>query len=246
MPRDTLQRSTSTPSGGTAPPDVAGGWYLPVLNYLPFLHALSGIGMGVWLHGEWPRTLLFALAWLYLLPPLLCRLLILGWGRSVGVHSSRDAGFFRWWLITQLQVIYSRFPATEEVLRLVPGLYNFWLRLWGARVSLFAFWSPGVVVMDRQLLEIGPRVVIAPGARIGAHVLQTSRDGRQVLTVAPVRIDAGAMIGIMAGVGPGCHVLGNETVPPRKFLRPFTTWKDGRAQVKGSGAGGDRAPPESR
>ena len=208
------------------------GWYLPVLNYLPFLYLLTGVGLGTWHHEALAGSVVFALGWLYLVPPLCARALLLFVPAPDGVFRPQDSGFFHWWLLTQLQVNYSRFPATEEALRLVPGLYSLWLRLWGSRVSLFVYWSPGVIVMDRTHLRIGPRVVIAPGARIGAHVLQTFRDGGSQLSVAPVRIDAGAMIGIMAGVGPGCHVHAHETVPPRKFLRPFSSWKDGTVQPR--------------
>ena len=237
--------TSRTPGGDPAPPRAgkqtpAAGFSLLMVNYLPFLYVLLGAGLGAWQHVGWPQTIVFTLSWLYLVPPLAARVLIWRFGAPNGVHPARDTAFLHWWLLTQLQVIYSRFPATEELLRLVPGLYSAWLCLWGSRVSPFVYWSPGVIVMDRYHLQIGPRVVIAPGARIGAHVVQTFRDGDQLLTVAPLRIDAGAMVGIMAAVGPGCHVHAHETVPPRKFLRPFVTWKDGAGHAPRSAPGGNR------
>ena len=55
----------------------------------------------------------------------------------------------------QLQVLYSAFPA----LRLVPGLYSAWLRLWGSRVGRAVYWTPQVKITDRGLLKVGDGVV---------------------------------------------------------------------------------------
>lgn len=71
---------------------------------------------------------------LYLLPPAAARLIqILASVRQGHIRlGSRD--FFVWWALINLQVLFSRLPALEEGLRLVPGLYSLWMR-YGVRRS---------------------------------------------------------------------------------------------------------------
>lgn len=207
--------------------------YMALCNYVTPLYLAAGAAL--MLRGEWSAggATLFTIAHVYLLPPLLCRALLALFGRPLGEFQVQERGFRLWWLLTQLQILYARLPVLEELLRLVPGLYSLWLTLWGGRASPWAYWSPGVVVADRYLLRIGPGAVLGGGCRIGGHLLRRGTDGTLTLTVAPMRIDGGALIGLHAGVGPGCHVHAGETVPAGRLLRPFTTWQGGRGQRPG-------------
>jgi hypothetical protein len=169
------------------------------------------------------------LAWLYLLPPLCCRLILMLPGKPQGEVDDSSPIFRRWWFVSQLQVLYSRVPLLEEILRIVPGLYSLWLRLWGARVSLLVYWSPGVLVFDRYHLSIARGVLIGGGCRIGAHAMRRNDDGSFHLVVAPITIERDCVIGFNAAIGPGVHVYPGETIPVGKILKPFSGWRDGRA-----------------
>jgi len=203
--------------------------YMLLFNYFTPLYLLAG----ALLLGLYARTpveiVLVALAWVYLVPPALCRLTLAAFGRPLGTLTPADPKFALWWFLTQLQILYNRLPWLEELLRLMPGLYNLWLKLWGGRISLTVYWSPEAIVADRYLLDVGPRVILGGRSRIGGHVMQTEPDGTLRLIVAPVRIDAGAMVGMNAAVGPGCHVHANETVPAGRLLKPFTTRQGGKS-----------------
>lgn len=205
--------------------------YMILFNYFTPLYLVLG-GLGV-IYGRWSVVSLtaFVLLWLYLLLPLTCRLLVAALGRPVGVLGTDSRAFALWWFLTQLQILYNRFPVLEEMLRIVPGVYGAWLSLWGAKVSPMAYWAPGAVVTDRYLLEIGRGAVLGGGCRIGGHVMQRGLDGELVLRVAPVTIEQGAMIGLHAGVGPGCHVYANETVPAGRLLKPGFSRKDGASRA---------------
>ena len=203
--------------------------YLPLFNYFTPLYLLAG---GVLLFAvDWSTgaRVILIIGWVYLVPPLLCRILLAVLGRPQGVLTPEDHQFVLWWFLTQLQVVYNRLPFVEELLRLMPGLYSLWLNLWGAKASVMVFWSPGVTVADRYLLNVGSGVVLGSGCRVGGHVLQRDKSGELRLTVSPVTIDDGAIVGLHAGVGPGCHVHAYETIPAGRLIKPFVTWKEGRA-----------------
>ena len=53
-----------------------------------------------------------------------------------------DRTYAPWWGMHQIQVLYIAIPQLEAVLRLVPGLYSQWLRLWGSKVGRRVYWTP--------------------------------------------------------------------------------------------------------
>lgn len=151
-------------------------------------------------------------------------------GRPIGTVNSHSTVFLKWWFLTQLQIIFVRFSLLEEFLRIFPGVYNLWLNLWGAKVSLLTYWSPAVTVTDLYNIHIGSGTIIGGGCRMGAHMITVGDNGIQYLTLAPVIIEHQSVIGLHAVIGPGCHVYANETLPAGKILKPFYSWKNGRIQ----------------
>jgi hypothetical protein len=201
--------------------------FMIAANYYSAVYLLAG-GLLVYGAGPPAARVAAALAWLYVVPPLLARLILAVRGAPVGRATPDMPAYRTWWLLTQIQMPFNRLRILEEALRLIPGLYGAWLALWGARVSLFAFWSPGVFVADRYLLRIGAGAVLGARCHIGAHLVSVAADGSWELVVAPVTIERGAVIGALAMVAPGCVIYAGETVPAGRRLAPFTAWKDGR------------------
>lgn len=203
-------------------------WFMVAANYYSALYLLVG-GVAVFLAGPAPAArVAVALVWLYVVPPALARLILAARGAPVG-RATADAPAYRtWWLLTQIQMVFNRVRLLEEVLRLIPGAYGLWLNLWGARVSLFAFWSPGVFVADRYLLRVGRGAVLGARCHVGGHIISATGGGGWELVVAPVTIEPGAVVGALAMVGPGCVIAAGETVPAGRRLAPFTAWRDGR------------------
>jgi hypothetical protein len=204
------------------------GALILIINYYSGLSIVLGVVLAILLNPTGAQLIVFTLCWIYLLPALICRALILMLGRPVGTVDHSSSVFLYWWFLTQLQMIYARLPFLEEILRFFPGLYSLWLKIWGAKVSLFVYWSPGVPIADRYHINIGNRAIIGGGCRIGAHLIALDKERKQRLTLAPVTIDSGAMVGLHAAVGPGCHVYADEIVPAGKLLKPFYSIKDGR------------------
>ena len=199
-----------------------------VINYYSAVYVITGAAIPYFLNLSIAYTFLFIFTWLYLVPPLLCRLFISIFGRPVGTVDLHSKTFLYWWFLTQLQIIFVRLQVLEELLRLFPGLYSLWLNLWGAKVSVLTYWSPGVTVTDYYHISIGRGVVVGGGCRIGGHVFTLDKDGGQRLILAPLLIEHDSLIGLNAAVGPGSHVHANETIPAGKMLKPFYSWKDGK------------------
>jgi acetyltransferase-like isoleucine patch superfamily enzyme len=202
---------------------VSLGFYAPVHAAAVVLCALAP-----WLFGASSTWVLVALAVLYLFPPLMARTVVALWGPTPRSATLGSGAFLRWWALSQLQLVFNRLPQLEELLRLIPGLYSVWLRLWGARVGRFVFWSPGVVITDRQLVWVGDRAVIGMGAKIGPHIVLRSADGTPRLLAAPVVIGAEAMVGGLTIFGPGARIAPGETSHRTLVLPPFWTWQGGR------------------
>src|SRR5689334_1336409 len=89
---------------------------LLVLNALPLAH-VAAVALAIV-----QREFLAAFAILYLAPALVARAVLAAGDFKQTRILVGSAAFFRWWTLFQLQVIFCRFPALEEVLRLAPGL----------------------------------------------------------------------------------------------------------------------------
>ena len=131
---------------------VGGRLRLLAWNAAPLLQLLATAALALTPWGPAILRAAAAGAVLLLLPPLAARFLLRARPLEIGRHVVGSPTFFTWWAVASLQGLYNRIPAIEETLRLVPGLYSAWLRLWGARIGRLTFWAPGVQVLDRPLL----------------------------------------------------------------------------------------------
>ena len=209
------------------------GFYTPVHASLVALLLASP-----WIRGASAVAALAGLGLLYLFPPFAARGVLALWGPPGPGVALGSGPFFRWWALSQLQLVFNRLPLLEELLRLVPGLYSAWLRLWGARVGRYVFWSPGVVIADRYLLEVGDQVVVGMGARIVSHVIVDGDGGGRRLLAAPVVIGSHAVVGGFSTLGPGCRIADGESPPALVILPPFSVWNGARRWSRRT-AGGD-------
>lgn len=212
---------------------------LLAINAWPLAHILAVVDILARAPGGPLARGLGAAACLLLLPPLLARLVVLRAPLPTGENAVPSAAFFRWWATWQLQMVFNRLPWIEETLRLVPGLYSSWLRLWGARVGRLALWSPDVRIFDRPLLRLGNDVVLGIDARLVGHFGGLDRDGRATLTLGPIFIEDRCTLGGGALLGPGVH-LGPDQATETLFLgAPFTRWQNGQRVPPASVASSD-------
>jgi hypothetical protein len=224
--KDKVLKPTAAGRSGVAP-------FMIAANYFPFLYLLLGGWLVAMLGGSVLGGLGLAVVWIYLVPPLIGRIVLAVFGRPAGVVTPDTRTYKVWWFMTQLQMPFNRVLLLEELVRLVPGLYGAWLNLWGSRVNLFAYWSPGVVLTDRYTLHVGKAAVIGGRCAIGGHIVSREPDGDYLLTVADVIIGDRAIIGAQVAIGPGCEIGPDEVVPAGRFFGPFSGWKDGKRTAAG-------------
>ncbi len=227
MPATSLATPLSARSALAALP--AGKRLLMLLgNAIALFQVLAVVAL-VWSTWRSPWLCLAAVAaFVYLLPPLVCRLAIFLFpiGRQVIPLGSRD--FFVWWFTLNLQMLFCRFPFLEEALRLVPSCYSFWLRLWGAKIGKLTYWAAGVRILDRHFLEIGDHVTFGAGVRINPHVILPDAQGQMVLVLAPVKIGDRVSVGGYSLLVAGTEIASDQCTRSFLILPPLSRLEDGR------------------
>jgi hypothetical protein len=222
MSRDASRDASRNASRGRAGPTA----FMVAAYYVPLLYLVLGAVVCSRFSG-WPLAGAIV-GWIYGLPPLLGRLLLLLRGRPAGTFTSRQPEYRTWWLLAQLQMPFNRLALLEELLRLLPGMYPLWLRLWGGRVSLIAFWSPGARVLDRWSIDIERGAVLGTRCLLAGHAVSRGAGEDYEIVLGAVRVEAGAVVGAGAMLGPGTVVAANEILPAGMMLTPFTSWREGR------------------
>jgi len=231
MPESSFADST-TPDAGIARVATTG---LPrrtqvamlLLNALPFCHVAAVVAGTIWLPGALAKAAV-AIGGIYLVPPTLVRVLLTLRPMPAGSYPFQAPEFLHWWATAQGQILFCRFPFLEEILRLVPGLYSAWLRLWGARIGRLTYWAPEVRILDRSLLEIGDKVIFGAGVRLNPHVIADDVSGVAQLQVGPIRIGDGCRIGGYSLLTAGTVLDSGQTLKAFSLSPPFTTWRAGR------------------
>jgi hypothetical protein len=162
------------------------------MNYFSLLFLAGGcVGSWYFSGGKIPVMAVYGLLWMYLVPPMLCRITIMCCGRPSGIVKTSSKTHSVWWLLMQYQLLFNRFPVLEEILRVIPGLYSVWLNAWGAKVDPFTFWSPGAAVMDRYHLNIERGVILGTQCLLSGHLIVKQPDGSTLLITDPITLRAG-------------------------------------------------------
>jgi hypothetical protein len=202
------------------------------INYYPLLHAiLIGVTLGIaWVPWRW--RLLAGLAVLYLLPPLAARVIRAVRPLREGRIPAGTRPFFSWWILFNLQVIFCRLPALEELLRLMPGLYTLWLRLWGARIGRLTYWAAGLRILDRSFICIGDDVIFGAGVRLNPHVMVRNDRGGLELILATVNIGDRVVVGGYSLLTAGTVIAPDECTRAFLISPPFSKWKNGTRIAK--------------
>ena len=185
-----------------------------LFSYFPLLMTIAAFAaLGVF--AQWPNgwsaaLLLFVI---YLFPPLVLRILNRWAPLRTGVACIDGRRFCSWLAAHHVQAFYDALPYLESLLRVIPGFYSMWLRLWGSRVGYGVEWPVRMDVLDRNLMDIGNRVVFSREVELSAHVRKKQEAVGSRVLVRPVRIGSYAFIGAGARVGPGASVPHNANVP---------------------------------
>ena len=198
-----------------------------LLNVLSLLHLIliALVAFYPWVHLAWRIPAVLGV--LFVFPPLLGRVV----KRLSRLHEGHIAvgsgAFFAWWALANLQVIFTRLPFLEELLRMVPGLYGLWLRAWGSHVSSRVYWAPGLQILDRSYVTIGDMVVFGAGVRLNPHVFLKNKSGEMELILATVRIGDRCLVGGYSLLTAGTEFPDDETGRAYLLSPPYSRWKDG-------------------
>ena len=203
------------------------------LNCLPLLHVLTVVAaMGIaWGPLSW--RLGSGVVLLYVVPALAARMILAVAPITEGRIHVGTGAFFRWWALANLQMLFSRLPMLEEFLRLVPGLYSLWLRLWGARIGRLTYWGAGLRVLDRSFLHIGDDVIFGAAVRLNPHVLARNEQGEMELILATIVVGDRSVVGGYSLLTAGSELAADECTRAFLVSPPFTRWEHGRRTAKG-------------
>lgn len=200
------------------------GAFSLVLNFLPLAHLISGVIVTFAGFDTAGQRLACLLAWVYLLPPLVARLTLAAFGAPGGHLTQNSRGYHVWWFLTQWQMLFNRLPWLEELLRLVPGLYALWIGLWGGRLSPLAYVGPGVVITDRYLIHVEKGAVLGLKSTLAGHMVIRDAQGRYLVVLAAPTVEAEAIVGGYAGLGPGATLRAGQLLPTGRRIAPFDAW----------------------
>jgi hypothetical protein len=211
-------------TGADAPRAHITGYTL-ALNYLPLAQLGAGAAAVYWQATSVTAAVAWTLAWLYLLPPLVCRLTLALFGRPHGRALTQQSRAYKvWWFTYQWQVVFNRVPWLEEILRLTPGLYAAWIFLWGGRVSPLVYWAPGSLAFDRPLVTVEAGAVVGAGAGLVGHAGTLAADGSYRVDIAAPHVGRGAMMGARSGLAAGAELAANSMLPAGRMIKPFMRW----------------------
>lgn len=148
----------------------------------------------------------------YLLPPLAFRLHNHFFPMKYRFSDLAERRYSPWWGAHQIQVIFIAVPWLEGILRLIPGFYSGWLRLWGSRIGKGVYWTPNVEITDRHLLEIGDRVLCGHKCKFLGHAIKPGKASMMLYT-EKIRIGNDVFIGAGSRIGPGAVVEDGVYLP---------------------------------
>lgn len=170
--------------------------------------------------GLWPLAILV----IYFEPPLIWRMAKAIWGQPEGVSylGTKTEHGNLWWVAFHLQNLFNTFHFFEQFLMLFPGLYSFWLRLWGSEIGTKVNWTPESRLVDRTHLKIGNRVLIGNRSYLAGHAIK-KRGDKYLLYVKGVEIGDDAVLAYSVTIAPGAKVAARAFIEAGKAVYPNET-----------------------
>lgn len=191
-----------------------------ILSFFPTLILLlTGSTIVYFIYSHNLFCILAILFFLYGLPLLVFRLHEMIYPIKQKVSYLIGKKYIPWWGSHQIQVIYIAIPVLESVLRLIPGVFSLWLRLWGSKIGKNVYWTPTLEIADRSLLEIGDNVVIGHRVAFSSHVIKPKKENL-MLYVKKVKIGNNVFVGGGSMIAPGVVINDGQFIPVNKTLLP--------------------------
>ena len=185
-----------------------------LFSYFPLIMtatAFTALGVFAAWPSLWSGMLLVFIV--YVLPPIVLRIVYRWAPLKQGIACIDGRKFCPWLAAHHIQAFYDALPYLESLLRVFPGFYSMWLRMWGSHIGYGVEWPVRMDVLDRNLMDIGNRVVFSREIELSAHVRKKIDGAGSRVLVRQVRIGSYAFIGAGARIGPGASVPSNASVP---------------------------------
>ena len=147
-----------------------------LFSYFPLMMtaaSLTALGIFARFPSIWTAILLLFI--LYVLPLTVQRVMFRWAPLKQGISAIDGATFSPWLASHHIQAFYDALPYLESLLRVIPGFYSMWLRMWGSRIGYGVVWPVRMDVLDRGLVDVGNRVTFDREVELAAHV----RDARE-------------------------------------------------------------------
>lgn len=215
---------------------VCGKLLMLLFNYWALVQVVISVVIVTAIDAPFGFRLLFAVGFFYLFPPFAAMVIRKLFPLECQRYAYGSKQFMVWWALFSLQVLFLRLPVLEEILRIMPGCYSVWLRLWGAKIGRLTYWAPGTVILDRTFLCIGDDVIFGAGVRINPHVIGQAEGGGRELLLAPVTIGDRVVVGGYSLLTAGTSLQPGQTLRAFTVSPPFSNWEDGKRVRGGNGA----------
>jgi len=195
-----------------------------LITFFPFfIYTLVFVVMGQAILSQKIIYLFLILIILYLLPVIVFRIHNIFFPLRKVVVDLDSNQYISWWGSYKIQRVYYDLPFLESLLRSVPGVYSFWLRLWGSKIGRGVYWPPRVEICDRSLVEIGDYVVFGHEVVLSSHTLAPVKS-KHKLVVEKIKIENNCFIGAHSRIGPGCSIAMGSFLPFETLLKVRQNW----------------------
>ena len=193
-----------------------------LISLFPFLHGLLIVASVIaFIVEPTPITCVTIVVCTYLFPLFIFRAHNLVCRLEEGTYSIVQ-GYSPWYGTHMIQTMFIAFPRLETALRLIPGVFSLWLRLWGSKVGSNVYFTPHFEVADRSLLDIGNNCVFGYDVKIASHVISPSRELGLKIYIKKVVIEDGGFVGATSRLAPGVHVKKGALVKATTNVYPDT------------------------
>lgn len=214
---------------------VCGKLLMLLFNYWAFAQIVISVVIVTAVDAPFIFRFLFAVGFFYLFPPFAAMVIRKLFPFESQHYAYGSKQFMVWWALFNLQVLFLRLPMLEEALRILPGCYSVWLRLWGAKIGRLTYWAPGTVILDRSFLRIGDDVIFGAGVRLNPHVIDQAEGGGRELLLAPVEIGDRVVVGGYSLLTAGTRLQRDQILRAFTVTPPFSHWEGGKRVRSGNG-----------
>lgn len=154
-----------------------------------------------------PYALAILIGVCYFQSPIIWRYMMDKFGKPQGAYyfGKNSKHGSNWFVSYQLQQMYTSFPFFERVLKLIPGFYSAWLRLWGAQIGSKVNWTAGCEIVDRPHVTIGDKCLIGNQTYISAHIIKKKND-KYLLFIKDVFVGNNVVCAFQCTLAPGAKV----------------------------------------